>query len=99
MSKYQIIRTKLFEKWLRKQSDELKMRIDARLENVAKGNFGDYKWFGEFGELRFFFGKGYRIYFTIKNQEIILLLLAGDKTSQNRDFKKLELIIEILKNR
>lgn len=38
-------------------SDELVARIDARLDRVAHGNFGDHKWFGDIGELRFFFRK------------------------------------------
>ena len=36
-------------------------------------------------ELRFFFGKGYRIYYTIKNDIVVILLQAGDKSDQQKD--------------
>ncbi|HJD65556.1 MAG TPA: type II toxin-antitoxin system RelE/ParE family toxin [Rickettsia endosymbiont of Bembidion nr. Transversale] len=53
---------------------------------------------GKLYELRFFFSRGYRIYFTEKNNEIILLLNAGDKDTQSKDIKKaLEIMEEIYK--
>lgn len=85
MKKYQLYKTALYEKWLRKQPKELSLRIAVRLNRVIEGNFGDHKWFGDIGELRLFFGKGYRLYYTIRQQEIILLLLGGDKSSQESD--------------
>ncbi|MFA6618312.1 MAG: type II toxin-antitoxin system RelE/ParE family toxin [Candidatus Neomarinimicrobiota bacterium] len=39
-------------------------------------------------ELKFDFGPGYRIYFSLRNDTIVLLLCAGDKGSQKRDIKK-----------
>jgi len=35
--------------------------------------------------LRFFFGDGFRLYYTIQNKEIILLLIGGNKSSQSKD--------------
>nr|WP_232049375.1 addiction module killer protein [Rickettsia asiatica] len=53
---------------------------------------------GRLYELRFFFGKGYRIYFTEKDNKIILLLNAGNKDMQGKDIKKaLEIIEEVYK--
>ncbi|WP_341795202.1 type II toxin-antitoxin system RelE/ParE family toxin [Rickettsia endosymbiont of Rhinocyllus conicus] len=55
-------------------------RVINRLVRLEYGIYGDYKNIqGKLYELRFFFGRGYRIYFTEKNNEIILLLNAGDK--------------------
>lgn len=45
--------------------------------------------------MRIFVGLGYRIYFTIRNGEIIILLCGGDKSTQQRDIKKAK---ELAKN-
>ncbi len=63
-------------------------RLLARLERVKNGNFGDFKLIeANLFELRFFFGSGFRIYYTVKDKQIILLLVGGDKASQKNDIK------------
>jgi putative addiction module killer protein len=56
---------------------------------VLPFHFGDFKPLeaGLF-ELRFFFGDGFRIYYTIQNRQIVFLLTGGDKTTQQNDIKK-----------
>jgi putative addiction module killer protein len=50
---------------------------------------GDYKSVGEgVFELRFHFGRGYRIYFGMIDNVIVLLLCGGDKNNQAKDIKK-----------
>jgi putative addiction module killer protein len=39
-------------------------------------------------ELRIHYGPGYRIYYTIREQTIVILLCAGTKKSQDKDIKK-----------
>ncbi len=39
-------------------------------------------------ELRIHQGKGYRIYFANRNNEIVLLPCGGDKNTQQQDIKK-----------
>ncbi|MCP5095651.1 MAG: addiction module killer protein [Chloroflexi bacterium] len=39
------------------------------------------------GELRVDVGKGYRVYFVKKGDEIIILLCGGNKSSQDKDIK------------
>jgi len=57
-----------------------KIRILARLDRIALGNVGDTKLIDKtISELRFFFGPGYRIYYLIEGDNIILLLNGGDK--------------------
>ncbi|MCL2293953.1 MAG: type II toxin-antitoxin system RelE/ParE family toxin [Spirochaetes bacterium] len=61
----------------------------ARIERAGKGNFGD--WSPEGGEIRAMridFGPGYRLYFTIRNNKIIILLCGGDKHTQKTDIKR-----------
>lgn len=49
----------------------------------------DYKFIQDgVYELRFFFGYGYRVYFGIKEETIVILLNGGDKSSQKQDIKK-----------
>ena len=60
--------------------------IRVRLDRVRLGNFGDNRSVGEgVHELRVNYGPGYRIYFARKGERIILLLLGGDKASQEKD--------------
>jgi len=37
---------------------------------------------------RDFFGSGYRVYYPIQKEEIILLLTGGDKSSQDKDIEQ-----------
>jgi putative addiction module killer protein len=73
--------------------------VIKRVNRVKIGNFGDYKDLKDnLFELRFFNKgcAGLRVYYTIKaNGEIILLLTAGNKSSQTKDINKArELIIK-----
>jgi putative addiction module killer protein len=76
--------------WLDRLSDgRAKARINLRLDRVRAGNFGDYKSVGQgVFELRMSFGPGYRIYFGILGEAVILLLLGGDKGSQAKDIQR-----------
>lgn len=59
-----------------------------RVERLASGNPGDVKAVGEgFSELRINYGPGYRVYYTMRGQELIILLAGGDKGSQAKDIK------------
>ena len=54
-----------------------------------EGIFGDTKTIGGgVGELRIDFGPGYRLYFTRRGQEVVILLCGGDKGSQARDIAR-----------
>jgi len=95
---YEIKKTTQFQKWYKNLKDiKTKARITLRLKSVSLGHFGDHKSLGEnLFELRFFFGSGYRIYYTIKNDQIIFLLTGGDKSSQEKDIKQAKKLCETL---
>lgn len=94
--KYEIASTAVFDKWFRSLKDRTtRNKILARISRVENGNFGDFKSLGDnLFELRFFFGGGLRIYYTIRNNQIVLLLHGGDKSSQNRDIEKARQMIQ-----
>jgi len=48
-------------------------------------------------ELRFFFGPGFRIYYTLLDGKIVLLLCGGDKSTQSADIKQATILLEELK--
>ncbi|MFH6840995.1 type II toxin-antitoxin system RelE/ParE family toxin [Providencia sp. 2024EL-00732] len=86
----EIKQTDEIEKWLNSLKDKIaKAKILIRLERMAEGNMGDVQPIGHgLSELRIHQGKGYRVYFGNKNNQIILLLCGGDKTTQQADIKK-----------
>lgn len=92
---YELHTTKDFDKWLRKLKDRsTKRKVLARLVRIENGNFGDYKQIQtDLFELRFFFGGGLRIYYTIRNNRFIILLVGGNKSSQQGDIQKAQSIL------
>jgi len=84
--KYELQSTAIFNKWFANVDAINKRRILARFARIENGHFGDFKQIDtQLFELRFFFGGGLRIYYTLRNQQVVLLLVGGDKTSQNAD--------------
>lgn len=66
-----------------------KARIDVRIRRLSLGNPGDVKPVGEgVSEMRIDYGPGYRVYFLTKGSELILLLIGGDKSTQEKDIAK-----------
>ncbi|MDE2421540.1 MAG: type II toxin-antitoxin system RelE/ParE family toxin [Gammaproteobacteria bacterium] len=94
---YTIYTTETFEFWFSRLKDkQVRIRIQARIDRVEDGHFGDHKSVGDgVSELRFFFGSGYRVYYCQRGTQIIILLAGGDKSSQDADIK---LAIELAKN-
>ncbi len=90
--------TNHFDKWLKGIRDVVvKRKVLARLDRLKNGNFGDHKRLdNNLFELRFFFGSGLRIYYTMRNRQLILLLAGGDKASQRNDIKNARRILDEL---
>ena len=91
-------KTDKFEKWFRRLRDvNGKGKILSRLKRAELGNLGDFKIISTaLFEMRIDFGPGYRIYFTKKGEIIILLLIGGDKSTQDRDIKQAQRILSEL---
>ncbi|MCL1901605.1 MAG: type II toxin-antitoxin system RelE/ParE family toxin [Endomicrobia bacterium] len=92
-----IKRTFVFEKWFSKQKNNIKEIIVIYLNRVVLGNMSNCKSLGGgLHELKIHYGKGIRVYFTNINGEIIILLCAGDKSSQQEDIIKAKVLKENL---
>ena len=79
----------LFADWFEGLRDSRTMnRIEARLDRLETGNFGDIKLVATgVWELRFHFGPGYRIYFGLDGEVLVILLCGGDKSTQVSDIR------------
>jgi putative addiction module killer protein len=87
---YRLLQSNFFESWLLGLRDRgTRDIVIGRLRRLERGLLGDTKSVGDgVHEMRIHVGPGYRIYFQIRGTEIILLLCAGDKGSQSRDFER-----------
>ena len=76
-----------FRDWISSLKDKPTVaRIRARINRIEQGNFGDSKTVGEgVLELRLKFGSGYRVYFAQDGVQIVVLLIGGDKSTQDQD--------------
>ncbi|MGO8989719.1 MAG: type II toxin-antitoxin system RelE/ParE family toxin [bacterium] len=85
----EIRKTELFAKWIDGLKDvRARARILVRIERLAAGNPGDAKPVGKgVSELRIDYGPGYRVYYTLYGQSVIILLAGGEKRTQNKDIK------------
>lgn len=79
-----------FSDWFKSLRDvRTQARIDARLNRLRCGQFGDAKAVGGgVHELRLDFGPGYRVYFGQNGRVLIILLCGGDKRTQTRDIAR-----------
>jgi putative addiction module killer protein len=80
----------LFGQWLNDLADlRAQTRIAARLIRLQNGNFGDCKPVGEgVWELRIDTGPGYRVYYAIADERVVLLCDGGDKKKQAADISR-----------
>jgi putative addiction module killer protein len=80
----------VFAVWREQLRDpKAKAAIDRRIYRVELGNFGDHKFCRDgVWELRIDVGQGYRVYYAIAGKQVILLLCAGNKSTQDADIRR-----------
>jgi len=85
----EVRQTEVFSKWLRELDDrQARARIQTRIDRLQLGLAGDVKPVGEgVSELRIDYGPGYRVYFSQRGHELVILLAGGDKRTQHRDIR------------
>jgi len=99
---YIIEKTDEFDKWLRKLKDlRAKAKILFRIQKIETDeHFGNCEPVGEgIREMKIDYAKGYRVYFKDSDGKIIILLIGGDKSTQQRDIDKAKEILKRLKKK
>ena len=78
-----------FVNWLNGLRDRMTVaRIRTRLDWICLGNFGVVKPVGDgVSELKIDFGPGYRVYYAMNGKTVVLLLIGGDKSTQQKDIE------------
>lgn len=78
------------ENWLNNLRDRQgRAIIRARIRRLELGNHGEHRYVGHgVWELKISFGPGYRVYYGEDGDRLVILLLGGDKSTQNKDIKK-----------
>lgn len=94
----EVRQTDQFARWFSKLRDRTaKARIDIRIRRLSLGNHGDVRAVGEgVSELRLDYGPGYRVYFVQQGSVLIVLLAAGDKSTQEKDIRLAKLLAKDL---
>lgn len=80
----------LYIDWLKRLRDsQAKIAVVRRVARVELGNFGDHKFCRDgVWELRIDAGPGYRVYYALAGQRVVLLLCGGDKRTQDADIAR-----------
>ncbi|MDR1941163.1 MAG: type II toxin-antitoxin system RelE/ParE family toxin [Endomicrobium sp.] len=95
-----VLATDAFQIWLENLKDMKAVGvIKARIERIKKGNIGDWKrveGVKNIFEVRIDVSKGYRLYYTKRENTIIILLCGGVKDTQNKNIKEAEHILKYL---
>ena len=83
----EVVESATFKRWISNLADRRAVaRIDACLRRLSMGSFSDIRPIGGgVSEMRIHYGPGYRLYFTRKGRQLVILLCGGDKGSQQRD--------------
>ena len=86
----EVRQTERFAQWLQDLRDlRGRAKVQVRIERLIGGNPGDVRPVGSgVSELRIDYGPGYRVYYQQKDSRLIILLAAGDKSSQVRDIEE-----------
>ena len=89
--------TTVYRDWINGLRDHVaRARIQVRVDQLVHGNPGSHRALREgVSELKIDVGPGYRVYFTERDGELIILLAGGDKSTQRRDIER---AIELAKN-
>ena len=65
------------------------MRIQVRVDRLVHGNPGSHRNLTDgVSELKIDSGPGYRVYYTQRGDRLLLLLVGGDKSTQQKDIER-----------
>jgi len=86
-SSMRIEETEHYRDWINALRDRAgRARIQVRVDRLVHGNPGQHRNLTEgVSELKIDYGPGYRVYYTKRGDRLLLLLIGGDKSSQDDD--------------
>jgi putative addiction module killer protein len=89
--------TAVYLDWINRLKDRVaRARIQVRVDRLVHGNPGKHRVLTNgICELKIDFGPGYRVYYTQRGMNFIVLLAGGDKSTQRRDIRT---AIELARN-
>lgn len=81
--------TEVYRNWINSLKDQTgRAHIQVRVDRLAHGNPGQHRRLtAGVCELKIDFGPGYRVYYTERGGQLIILLAGGDKSTQQQDIK------------
>ena len=84
-----IFMTEVYRDWIDALKDTTgRARIQVRIDRLAHGNPGSHRVLrGGVRELKIASGPGYRVYYTCRGDDLIILLAGGSKASQRKDIE------------
>jgi putative addiction module killer protein len=87
-----------FTTWLEGLADiTVRSVVVARLKRLERGLMGDVAPVGDgVSELRIHLGAGWRVYFTQRGTQLIVLLVGGSKRTQKRDIERAKALAALL---
>lgn len=87
-----------FVEWLDGLTDAMvRGVVVARIKRLERGLMGDFEPVGEgVSELRIHVGAGWRVYFTRRGAQIVVLLVGGSKRTQKSDIKRAKALAALL---
>lgn len=79
--------TEIYRDWINTLKDPVgRARIQVRIDRLVHGNPGQHRNLSAgVSELKIDVGPGYRVYYTERDGELIILLAGGDKSTQQQD--------------
>ena len=83
-------KTDEYTAWIDALKDRFgRARILMRVDRLIHGNPGSHRHLSEgVSELKIDVGPGYRVYYSQRGERLLLLLVGGDKSSQQRDIAR-----------
>ena len=86
-----------YREWINSLRDRIgKAKIQVRVDRLVHGNPGEIRNLSNgVSELKVDFGPGYRVYYSQRGNRLLLLLVGGDKSTQQKDIR---LAIALAKN-
>ncbi|HQZ05207.1 MAG: type II toxin-antitoxin system RelE/ParE family toxin [Rhodoferax sp.] len=87
-----------FTSWLDRLEDaSIRGIVVARIKRLERGLLGDAESVGDgVSELRIHIGAGWRVYFTKRGGQLVVLLAGGSKRTQKSDIRRAKALAALL---